>query len=120
MAAGILFDILETTLQFISGFADRCVNTLAYSADGPPYILLCVGRLLIHLLQTHVMTEGRVITVVKLSKRTLFPNGYPGPPPVIPSAEEQLVIKEQLIRQIQVQVPSKLPSKIMGDGRMLN
>lgn len=58
-------------------------------------------RLLIYLLQTFVMTEQRVLMVVKLSKQTLFPNGYPGPPPTIPSPEEQALLKEELLRQLE-------------------
>lgn len=47
------------------------------------------------------MTEQRVLMVVKLSKQTLFPNGYPGPPPTIPSPEEQALLKEELLRQLE-------------------
>jgi len=36
---------------------------------------------------------------------TLFPNGYPGPPSVIPTAEEQITLKDDVVQLINECVP---------------
>ncbi|KAL5534310.1 hypothetical protein ACEPAG_772 [Sanghuangporus baumii] len=95
MASTVLFDVMEYSLKLAENFADR---------------------FLIYMLHTYVMTEERLITIVKLSKQTLFPNGYPGPPLVIPTPEEQAVIKEQLIREIETGAPPLLSSVALGPG----
>ena len=66
-----------------------------------------LSRLLVYMLHAYVMTEDRLVTLVKLTKQTLFPTGYPGPPLVFPTPEEQAAIKEQLIREIEVRSPRK-------------
>ncbi|KAH8120247.1 hypothetical protein DFH11DRAFT_1559046 [Phellopilus nigrolimitatus] len=93
VAASAVFDILEALLGVFDSFIDR---------------------LLVYLLQTFIMTEHRVITIVKLSKQTLFPGGYPGPPPVIPTPEEQVLLKEQLVRQIEEHIPSIVSTLVLG------
>lgn len=65
-----------------------------------------IPRLLCYLLYTHVLSAPSLLSVVRLSKRTLFPNGYPGPPPVDPTAEEQVVIREELVKRISTQMPA--------------
>ena len=57
-----------------------------------------------------------MLTVVRLSKQTLFPNGYPGPPPVDPTAEEQVVLREQLVKRITEWLPSTACSILLGDS----
>lgn len=96
MATTAIFDILETLLRLVSNFTDR---------------------FLVYMLQTHVVTEQRMIHIVKLSKQTLFPNGYPGPPPDIPTPEQQAITKEQVIRQIEGKIPSVVSSLILGPGK---
>ena len=60
---------------------------------------------LAYVLLSSVFTERRIFTTIKLAKDTLFPNGYPGPPTVVPTAEEQVIIKEQLILQVERYIP---------------
>jgi hypothetical protein len=38
--------------------------------------------------------------IVLQSKKVLFPNGYPGPPPVDPTPEEQVILREQLEKRL--------------------
>jgi hypothetical protein len=38
--------------------------------------------------------------IVLQSKKVLFPNGYPGPPPVDPTPEEQVLLREQLEKRL--------------------
>ena len=56
-----------------------------------------------------------MLSVVRVSKRTLFPNGYPGPPPVDPTAEEQVVIREEVIKRLTERVPVPVRSVLLGD-----
>jgi len=64
------------------------------------------------------MTEQRVLMVVKLSKQTLFPNGYPGPPPTIPSPEEQALLKEELIQQLKQMTSREQSIQIKAYGNL--
>lgn len=57
-----------------------------------------------------------MLAVVRLSKQTLFPNGYPGPRPVDPTAEEQVVIRERLVKRLVEWVPSAVRSVLLGDS----
>ncbi|KAH7912563.1 PXA domain-containing protein [Hygrophoropsis aurantiaca] len=73
-----------------------------------------VNRLLTHMLYTHALSPPSMLTVLRLSKRTLFPNGYPGPPPADPSPEEQFIIRQQLTKRIRECMPSIAMSLALG------
>ena len=45
--------------------------------------------------------------IIRTAKRTLFPNGYLAPPPIDPTPEEQVVIRERLAARIQEVTPGK-------------
>lgn len=68
------------------------------------------------MLYTHVLSASSMLSVVRLSKRALFPNGYPGPPPVDPTAEEQVAIREQLIQRLAEWPPSVVRCVLLGDA----
>jgi hypothetical protein len=55
-----------------------------------------LDKLLPHLL-SDFLSPALILTITKTAKRTLFPNGYPGPPPVDPSLEEQAELRARLI-----------------------
>ncbi|KAG6850325.1 hypothetical protein H0H93_014900 [Arthromyces matolae] len=55
-----------------------------------------LDRLLSHLLETKLSLPF-ILTITRLSKRTLFPNGYPGPPPIEPTLEEQAEFRALLV-----------------------
>lgn len=55
-----------------------------------------LDKLLPFLLQ-RFLSPSFILNITRLSKRTLFPNGYPGPPPTEPSPEEQAAIRAKLI-----------------------
>lgn len=100
-----------TTIQFITrffhSFLDRSVRSL-YDTSAPTEANRILFRLLTFVLLTSVLTEQRIFMTIKLAKSNLFPNGYPGPPPVIPTAEEQIVIREQLVCQVERRIPRTL------------
>lgn len=72
-------------------------------------------RLLCYLLYTYVLSASSMISAVRLSKQTLFPSGYPGPVPVDPTAEEQVAIREQLVKRIAERVPALARTVLLGD-----
>ncbi|KAG1769636.1 PXA domain-containing protein [Suillus occidentalis] len=75
-----------------------------------------MDRLLTHLLYTRILCASYMLFVLRLSKRTLFPNGYPGPPPIDPTPEEQTIIHQQLLRRLREQVPAFLAPVLLGSS----
>jgi hypothetical protein len=55
-----------------------------------------LDKLLPHLL-SDFLSPALILTITKTAKRTLFPNGYPGPPPIDPSPEEQAELRARLL-----------------------
>ncbi|KAK0208541.1 PXA domain-containing protein [Desarmillaria ectypa] len=55
-----------------------------------------LDRLLPYLLDS-ILSSALLLNIVRTGKRTLFPNGYPAPPPVDPTPEEQAEIYAKLI-----------------------
>lgn len=78
---------------------------------------ICGLRLLVHTLQTQVFNPVRISSLVVLSKQILFPNGYPGPPPVTPSRAEQTILREGLERRIEELTPGL--SCLMSPSQLL-
>ncbi|KAF8559416.1 hypothetical protein OG21DRAFT_1503318 [Imleria badia] len=74
-----------------------------------------MNKLLCYLLYSHVLSASALLSAVRVSKRTLFPNGYPGPPPVDPTAEEQVVIREEVVKRLAERVPVLTRSVLLGD-----
>ena len=66
------------------------------------------------MLYNQVLSATSVVSIVRLSKATLFPNGYPGPSPVDPTPEEQLVIRQQLIRRVTEMIPGPVSAIFLG------
>ncbi|EAU92928.2 hypothetical protein CC1G_03715 [Coprinopsis cinerea okayama7 len=71
----LLFTTISMVSLSISTFLDKLCHHLLYQFLSPAFIL----------------------NITRLSKRTLFPNGYPGPPPVEPTAEEQAELRARLV-----------------------
>ncbi|KAF8167887.1 PXA domain-containing protein [Crassisporium funariophilum] len=55
-----------------------------------------LDKLLPHLL-FNFLSPGFVLNTTRTAKRTLFPNGYPGSPPIDPSPEEQAEMRARLV-----------------------
>ncbi|KAF9455561.1 PXA domain-containing protein, partial [Collybia nuda] len=55
-----------------------------------------LDRLLPHLLRSF-FSPAFLLNITRISKRTLFPNGYPGPPPIEPTPEEQAEVRARLV-----------------------
>ncbi|TFK76884.1 hypothetical protein BDN72DRAFT_830053 [Pluteus cervinus] len=74
-ASSILTTFLTITAAFFSPFLDRLLPYLLSSFLSPAFFL----------------------NTTRTAKRTLFPNGYPGPPPIDPTPEEQAHMHSQLV-----------------------
>lgn len=73
-------------------------------------------RLLCYVLYSYVLSTSSILSVVRLSKQTLFPNGYPGPAPVDPTAEEQIAIREDVVKRIAERVPGLARTVLLGEA----
>jgi hypothetical protein len=82
----------------ISGSRDRFSSTVFFTTlsmiatSMTPFL----DKLLPHLL-SDFLSPALILTTIKTAKRTLFPNGYPGPLPVDPSPEEQADLRARLL-----------------------
>ncbi|KAF5337075.1 hypothetical protein D9611_003380 [Ephemerocybe angulata] len=74
-AATLFFSALSMTSSSMTPFLDKLLPYLLQGFLSPSFIL----------------------NIARISKRTLFPNGYPGPPPIDPSPEEQAQIRAKLV-----------------------
>ncbi|KIJ45490.1 hypothetical protein M422DRAFT_250809 [Sphaerobolus stellatus SS14] len=82
---------------------------------------LCVGfsrpfldRALLYFLYNNALCTPRLTHIAALSKKTLFPNGYPGPPPIDPTPEEQIILRERLETRLLTMLPRLPASVILG------
>ncbi|KAG5639358.1 hypothetical protein H0H81_003502 [Sphagnurus paluster] len=55
-----------------------------------------LDRLLPHLLAAQ-LSPASVLALTRTAKRTLFPNGYPGPTPIEPTPDEQALLRARLV-----------------------
>ena len=82
----------------ISGSRDRFSSTIFFTTLSmiATYMTPFLDKLLPHLL-SDFLSPALILTTIKTAKRTLFPNGYPGPPSVDPSPEEQAELRARLL-----------------------
>ncbi|KAK0465361.1 PXA domain-containing protein [Desarmillaria tabescens] len=74
-ASSVIVTTISMLASFFTPFLDRLL----------PYLL---GK---------ILSPALLLNIVRTGKRTLFPNGYPAPPPVDPTPEEQAEIYAKLI-----------------------
>ncbi|CAL1696547.1 unnamed protein product [Somion occarium] len=67
-----------------------------------------LSRLLPYLLYTHILSSSSLAYMVRTARRALFPEGWPAPPPVDPTPEEQAVLRTDVERRLQDLVPGIL------------
>lgn len=81
-------------LAILSVLSALSFSFLLPSQSQPSQPLLDV--LLPSLLVSHLSSPSFMLTTTRTTKRLLFPNGYPGPPPPVPSPEEQQLLRNRL------------------------
>ncbi|KAI0361836.1 hypothetical protein OH77DRAFT_1444768 [Trametes cingulata] len=67
-----------------------------------------LARLLPYLLYAHVLCAPTLASIVRSAKRALFPEGWPAPPPVDPTPEEQVEMRDRVRRRLVDAVPGPL------------
>ncbi|KAI6159537.1 PXA domain-containing protein [Pisolithus thermaeus] len=75
-----------------------------------------INNFLSYVLYNRILSFPSILSLVRLSKRTLFPNGYPGPPPVDPTPEEQAMIRRRLIRRVSEMLPVPISAILLGSS----
>ncbi|KIY45348.1 hypothetical protein FISHEDRAFT_29852, partial [Fistulina hepatica ATCC 64428] len=88
-----LLDMLTEIFTIRHRLAASCVVTTASLV-----LASCasfIDRLLPHLLRTW-LSPNFVLDMVRIGKRTLFPNGFPQPAPPMPTLEEQAAVRARL------------------------
>jgi len=89
-----LLILLSEILNTAERLAAKIITTALYL-----FIVLCtpfLNRLMPHLLMTS-LSSTFMLNLTRAAKRTLFPNGYPGPPMEEPTLDEQAAIRAKLI-----------------------
>ncbi|KAF7306701.1 PXA domain-containing protein [Mycena indigotica] len=90
-ASSIMHPLLLLAVSF-TPFLDRQVATLPFDASAD----VVNPRLLPYLLM-QALSPKLLLTTIRNAKRTLFPNGYPAPPPIDPTLEEQAQMRARLL-----------------------
>ncbi|OSD06026.1 hypothetical protein PYCCODRAFT_1525951 [Trametes coccinea BRFM310] len=67
-----------------------------------------LARLLPYLLYAHLLCAPTLAAAVRAARRTLFPDGWPAPPPVDPTPEEQAEMRVRVRRRLGEAVPGPL------------
>jgi hypothetical protein len=75
--------------------------------------VLC-SRILSHAIQTHVLDPTLLPQLLRTARAALFPNNSPAPPRIIPSASEQLLIRQRCAQAILSLIPAKAKDIYFG------
>ncbi|KAG8921021.1 hypothetical protein FRC02_000484 [Tulasnella sp. 418] len=68
-----------------------------------------LDKLIPYIVHKHVLTPSVLSKIITESTKTLFPesnNGYPGPPPVVPTPEEQVDLRQNVELRLKELIPS--------------
>jgi hypothetical protein len=74
------------------------------------------NRILSHAIQTHVLDPKLLPSLLRTTRAALFPNNTPATPPIIPSAAEQLLIRQRCAETVLSLIPAKIQDIYFGDG----
>ncbi|KAI0670095.1 PXA domain-containing protein [Trametes maxima] len=73
-----------------------------------------LARLLPYLLYAHALSAPALAASVRAARRALFPEGWPAPPPVDPTPEEQAALRATLCARLGAAVPGPLAPLVLG------
>ncbi|KAF9643428.1 hypothetical protein BDM02DRAFT_3223405 [Thelephora ganbajun] len=91
--------------------ASAIANTLDILTS---FFMPFLDKFLPYLLYRNILSPGHLVEVIRIAKRTLFPNGYLVPPPIDPTPDEQAVIRERLAARIQQVIPGWIAPLVLG------
>ncbi|KAG9100830.1 hypothetical protein FS749_012549 [Ceratobasidium sp. UAMH 11750] len=107
--------LVDSLLQAETRLPASSVIFLLRLADklGQPWLERLVPFIL-----SRAISPSSLSQILQAGKRSLFPNdGWPGPPPVEPTTEEQLLIREQLEGRLGELCPIWIASILLGSSR---
>lgn len=105
-------DLVGEVLSMRARFASAMI--LAFMQMCMIWLAPWFDRYVPHLVETHLCTPALVLKIVVQGKRLLFPNGWPGPPPIDPTPEEQVVIRESLEIRLAGLLPDAVAPVLIG------
>lgn len=108
-SSAIPFDLVFMMCSFFNPFLNRYVCPFH-----PERWSQCVFSYLSYMLYERMLSVSSILSLVRLSKHALFPNGYPGSPLVEPSVEEQATIRRQLARRMSELIPPYTSAVLLG------
>ena len=73
-------------------------------------------RILSHAIQSHVLDPALLPTLLRTARAALFPNNAPAPPRIIPTASEQLLIRQRCAQAILTLIPARIHDTYFGPG----
>ncbi|EPQ60912.1 hypothetical protein GLOTRDRAFT_135510 [Gloeophyllum trabeum ATCC 11539] len=93
-------ELLNMRDRFTSSTAIGMIEWVAAASN--PFL----DKFLPYMLYKHALSSAQITNIVRIAKNTLFPNGYPAPPPIDPTPEEQILIRQNLEKRILEKVPA--------------
>jgi len=73
-----------------------------------------IDKILSHAMQTHVLDPTLLPQLLRTARAALFPNNSPAPPRVVPSASEQLLIRQRCAEAILSLIPARVKDIYFG------
>jgi hypothetical protein len=101
-------------------FRRRTLHTLLIVTPSPLAPLANIrlnNRILSHAIQTKVLDPKLLPTLLRTVRAGLFPNNAPGPPRIIPTEAEQLLIRHRCAEMMLSLIPAKIQEVYFGPGR---
>ena len=95
-ATNAILTIAQACAGFSSPFIDRYDNVAPHATQRAASSHRPLPARFVPFVLQAQMTAPRITQIVATSKKVLFPNGYPSPPPIDPTPEEQVIMREQL------------------------
>lgn len=80
------------------------------------WLMIPRSRLLSHAIQTHVLDPALLPTLLRTARAAVFPNNTLAPPRTIPSASEQLIIRQRCAETILSLIPARIQDIYFGPG----
>ena len=74
------------------------------------------SRILSHALKTHALDPTLLPMLLRTARAAVFPNNAPAPPRIVPSTEEQLLIRQRCAETLLSLIPARLQDVYFGPG----
>ncbi|KAH8595815.1 PXA domain-containing protein [Bisporella sp. PMI_857] len=75
-----------------------------------------IDKILSHFIKTHILDPTLLPQLLRTARGAVFPNNAPGPPRMIPSPADQLLIRQQCAEAILSLIPTRIQDIYFGPG----